>query len=63
MGDHVWLLPQEQFVTAWNNAESLNEAAARLRELAGGNVPRWAAMARASALRKDGVQLKALSST
>ena len=34
------------------------EAAAALRTLAGGPVPRWAAAARAAALRKDGVTLK-----
>ena len=58
MGDRVWRVPQDQFVAVWNAAESLAEAAARLKELAGGNVPRWAAMARATSLRKDGVGLK-----
>jgi hypothetical protein len=60
MGDRVWQVPPDQFVAAWNGAGSLDEAAARLKELAKGNVPRWAAMARAMELRKDGFELKAL---
>jgi hypothetical protein len=59
MGDRVWQVPQNQFIAAWNGAESLDEAAARLKELARGNVPRWAAMARAMELRRDGFELKA----
>ena len=47
MGDRVWQVPQEQFVAAWNGVGSLDEAAARVKELARGNVPRWAVMARA----------------
>jgi hypothetical protein len=61
MGDRVWQVPQDQFIAVWNSAESLDEAAARLKELAGGNVPRWAAMARVMELRKDGVALKELA--
>jgi hypothetical protein len=60
MGDRVWQVPQEQFVAAWNQAGSLDEAAARVKELAQGNVPRWAVMARAMELRKDGIELKPL---
>ena len=63
MGDRVWQVPQDQFVAVWNAAESLAEAAARLKELAGGNVPRWAAMARATSLRKDGVVLRRMKAT
>jgi hypothetical protein len=60
VGDRVWQVPQEQFVAAWNQAGSLDEAAARVKELAQGNVPRWAVMARAMELRKDGIELKPL---
>ncbi|MDB5307489.1 MAG: hypothetical protein JWO38_1691, partial [Gemmataceae bacterium] len=49
MGDRVWQIPQEQFVAAWNGAGSLPEAVGRVKELAGGAVPRWAVMARAAA--------------
>ena len=45
MGDRAWQVPQDQFVKAWNGSESLDEAAARIKELAGGTVPRWAVMA------------------
>ena len=61
IGDRVWDVPQDQFVAAWNSAATLDEAAAAIRVLAGGPVPRWAAMARASALRKEGVSLKLLT--
>ena len=60
LGDRVWDVPQDQFVAAWNAAATLDGAAAAIRTLAGGPVPRWAAMARASALRKEGVTLKPL---
>ena len=58
--DHVGAIPQDQFVAAWNASATLDEAAAAIRALAGGPVPRWAAMARAAALRKEGVALKPL---
>jgi hypothetical protein len=61
MGDRVWKLPREQFVAAWNGSGSLDEAAAKVRELANGQVPRWAVMSRAAALRKEGEKLKPLS--
>ncbi|MDB5310597.1 MAG: hypothetical protein JWO38_4799, partial [Gemmataceae bacterium] len=53
-------IPQEQFVAAWNGAGSLPEAVGRVKELAGGAVPRWAVMARAAALRKGGVEMRSL---
>ncbi len=59
MCDQVWLVPQEQFLAAWNNAGSLNEAAARVRELTSKYVPSWAVMARALALRKEGATVTA----
>ena len=61
MGDRAWQVPQDEFVSAWNGARTLDEAAARVRELARGNVPRWAVMARAMELRKDGVEMKPLA--
>lgn len=61
MHDRAWQIPEEQFVEAWNAAGSIEDAAERVRELAGGkNVPRWAVMVRAAALRKGGVSLKEL---
>jgi hypothetical protein len=51
---------QDQFIDAWKQARSLDEDAARLKELARGTVPRWAATARAMELRRDGFELKAL---
>lgn len=61
MGERAWQVPQEQFITAWNRAKSLDEVVARVKELTRGGVPRWAVMARAMELRKDGVQLKPLT--
>lgn len=61
IGERVWTVPQERFVQVWNASSSLDDAAAALRELAGGAVPRWSVMARAAALRKDGVELKPLA--
>ena len=61
MGDRVWQVPREAFVAAWNGAGTLAEAVQRVKEAAGGAVPRWAVMARAAALRKGGVELKKLA--
>ena len=58
--DQVWAVPQAQFVAAWAAAATLDEAAAAIRVLAAGPTPRWAVMARAAALRKEGVPLKPL---
>jgi hypothetical protein len=63
MIDRTWQVPQDEFVKAWNGATSLDEAAARVKELARGNVPRWAVMARALALRRRGVAMKPLTPT
>jgi hypothetical protein len=60
MGDRAWQVPQDQFIAAWNGAASLDEAVAS-KELAHGNVPRWAVMARAMELRRDGFELKPLA--
>ncbi|QDU20647.1 hypothetical protein [Urbifossiella limnaea] len=61
MHDRAWQVPEEAFVAAWNGAGSLDEAVQRVRELVGGkNVPRWAVLARATALRKAGKSMKDL---
>jgi hypothetical protein len=60
MGDRGWQVPQDLFVAAWNDAGSLPELSASLKEVAGGNVPGWAALQRALDLRKKGVELKTL---
>jgi hypothetical protein len=60
MGDQAWQVPLERFVEAWNGAGSLPEAVARVKELAGGAVPKWAVMARATELRMGGVEMRSL---
>jgi hypothetical protein len=60
IGDRVWDVPQDQFSAVWNAAATPDEVAAALRALAKGPVPRWAALARAATLHKDGVQLISL---
>ena len=60
MGDRVWQVPEEQFVAVWNGAENLGDASARLKEIAGGNVPGWAVLQRSFELRRKGVELKTL---
>ena len=62
MGDRVWKIPQDAFVEAWNGSESATEATERCKQLAGGNVPRWAVMARAVALKKTGIEMRSLPS-
>ncbi len=63
VGERVWRVPADQFVAAWNSAATLDEAASAIRALADGPVPRWAVMARAAGLRRDGVELKPLVPT
>jgi hypothetical protein len=60
VGDRAWQLPQDAFVAAWNGGVSLAEVVEKVKELAGGNVPKWAVMARAVAIRKGGTELKPL---
>lgn len=60
MGDGVWQLSQEQFVAVWNGSGSLDEAAARVRELVTGTAPGWALLQRALELRRAGVEMKPL---
>jgi hypothetical protein len=60
MGDRVWQVPRDDFARAWNASETLDEAAERVKVLAGGPAPRWAVMVRAGQLRGEGVTLKEL---
>lgn len=60
MGDRAWQVPQDAFVSAWNESASLTDVVERVKLLAGGNVPRWAVMARAAEIRKNGTELKPL---
>ena len=52
-------LPDAAFIALWNAAGATDEVVARVVERVG-RVPRWAVIARAVALRKAGVNLKAL---
>ena len=63
MSDRVWQVPQELFVAAWNEAESLPGLSARLKEDAGGHIPGWALVQRAGELWKAGVEVKVLPRT
>jgi hypothetical protein len=58
VGDRAWQVPQDAFVCAWNESGTLTEVVERVKQLAGGNVPKWAVMARVVELRKAGVGLK-----
>ena len=40
MGDRAWQVPQEQFVAAWNASSSMPDVIRRLKEIAGGAVPK-----------------------
>jgi hypothetical protein len=60
MYERVWQVPKDKFAEVWNAAGSIGDVVERIKELAGGLVPRWAIMARAAALRKEGVELKPL---
>jgi hypothetical protein len=58
MTEPVEAIPPEKFAEAWNGAVTLPEAVALICALAKKSVPRWAVMARAAAVRKEGVELK-----
>jgi hypothetical protein len=58
MYERVWQVPKDKFVEVWNMAVSMGEVVERIKELAGGQVPRWSVMSRAAAIRKEGVELK-----
>lgn len=61
MYERAWQIAEEQFVAAWNSSETVAEAAEKLKQLAGGAVPRWAVLARAAQLRKAGAELRQLA--
>jgi hypothetical protein len=50
------MLADADFTSAWNGAWSLNEAVERVRAVVG-PAPRWAVLARASAMRRRGDDL------
>lgn len=58
MTTQVEQLPADVFAGVWNRSGSLDEAASKVKELVGGRAPRWAVLARATALRKAGADLK-----
>ncbi|HEX4612313.1 MAG TPA: hypothetical protein VH092_29230 [Urbifossiella sp.] len=58
MNTQVDQLPADVFAGVWNASGSLDEAAARVKEMVGGRAPRWAVLARATALRMAGADLK-----
>lgn len=57
MNGLVSTLADAEFTTAWNGAESLNQAVDQVRAMVG-PAPRWAVLARASAMRRRGDELK-----
>jgi hypothetical protein len=57
MNGLVSTMGDADFAFAWNEAGSLNEAVERVRA-AVGPAPRWAVLARASAMRRRGDDLK-----
>jgi hypothetical protein len=61
MWERIGDIPQERFIEIWNAAGSLAEVVERVKELVR-SVPRWAVMARATALRKAGIKMKPLPS-
>jgi hypothetical protein len=58
MYERVRQVPKDKFVEVWNTAVSMVEVVERIKELAAGQVARWAVMSRAASLRKEGVELK-----
>lgn len=57
MMEQVSGMADDVFTTIWNGAESFDDAVERVRDRVG-KAPRWAVLARASALRRRGVDLK-----
>lgn len=57
---HLDRVSGEQFAAAWNAAASLDDVAARVRELVGPPVPRWWVLARVGDYRRQGLALKDL---
>jgi hypothetical protein len=57
MTQRVESVPRDEFVAIWNAAWSLDDVVAGVQDRVG-PVPRWAVLARAAALRKEGAELK-----
>jgi hypothetical protein len=57
MTEKVSEMGDEQFVAVWNGAATFDEAVEQVRA-AVGKAPRWVVLARASALRRQGVSLR-----
>lgn len=57
MTERLSAMSDEEFARLWDAARDVDEATDRVRE-AVGRVPRWAVLARASALRRRGVDLR-----
>lgn len=57
MTERVNEVPRDEFAAMWNAAWSLDDVVAGVQDRVG-PVPRWAVVARAAALRKEGAELK-----
>jgi hypothetical protein len=60
MTEKVDRLPAGRLVALWNGSATLDEAAGRVKAEVGTPCPRWAVLARAVALREQGMDLKAM---
>jgi hypothetical protein len=58
--DTVSRMPADRFAELWNGSANLGEATERVRAEVGAPCPRWAVLARAVALREQGMGLKAM---
>jgi hypothetical protein len=61
MTERVNAVPTDEFIALWNAAWSLDDVVAGVQDRVG-PVPRWAVMARAAALCKEGAELKRFTS-
>ena len=58
--DRVNELSKEEFMTLWNGSDSLVEVVEKVVNRVG-KVPRWAVLAKATALRKAGNSMKSFA--
>lgn len=58
MTDRVGQLSEKRFVALWNTSASLSEVTEKVKGEVGTPCPRWAVLARAVALREQGLDLK-----
>jgi hypothetical protein len=61
--EKVEQMPADRFAALWNGSAGLDEAAERVRAEVGKPCPLWAVLARAVALRGQGMHLKAMPKT